>query len=319
MKISLVASPNGLGHARRLLNLILGFSGRGKSLLLFMTPKQATYLKSEITEIMKIVPFKVSLIGRHSIDGSHFRNLPDFEEVSKENRVSVAESDIVLSDNSLWPAQYSDNFFLFGHFSWITFYESMSKFVELSPFILERLENEAKLLQNCRARFSTTGFSFRDSLNLLTIEVPLLRYRSDSKVLGVRGEKIWLSSGTTNENTPDSLAIYEGIGELQPSETWQLSTSREMPLFVMGRPGLGSIRDCLAHRTFFHPLWSGIDVELTNNSSYLQQLGFTVDIFQEPSKLRAEIEKVEIRIGDFWAEKSANPATVVDLIFSSIV
>lgn len=319
MKISFVASSNDLGHARRLLNLLSGFVGHRKSLLLFITSAQAAHLETEIIEIMKRVPFNVFLCGRHGIDGSHFRGFSNFEGITAQCKENIADSDLVISDNSLWPAEYSDNFYLFGHFNWVTFYQDYVKERKVSPEFLEKYQMESKLLQKCQARFSISDFILSDSLNLRTIDVPLLRYTSDGNSSPVRGRQIWLAAGTTKMNLPESLSDYSNLGEVSLSETWRLSHAKVLPFFILGRPGLGSIRDCLAHQTYFHPVWSGADVELASNELHLKRLGFNIEAMQDLAKVRVEIKEITNRIGEFWTEKSASPRKVVDLILSSLV
>lgn len=319
MKISLVASSNGLGHARRLLNLIPGFVGHQQSLLFFITSTQAAHLESEMIEIKKRVPFKVFLCGQHGIDGSHFRDFANFEEVTAQCKENIADSDLVLSDNSLWPAKYSDNFYLFGHFNWVNFYQNHVREGKVTPQFLEQFQMESALLQKCKARFSITDFMFSDNLNLRTIDVPLLRYTSDRKTSPLRGRQIWIAAGTTKKNIPDSLASYSNLGELRESETWKLSCSKELPFFILGRPGLGSIRDCLAHQTYFHPVWSGIDGELASNELHLKRLGLNIEAMQDLAKVRVEMKEITNRIDEFWTEKSASPSKIVDLILSSVV
>ena len=71
MRVSLVASSNGLGHARRLLNLISGFKNRVNSLSLLLSINQARLLKSEIQSIQKEIDFTVIESKIFGLDAFH--------------------------------------------------------------------------------------------------------------------------------------------------------------------------------------------------------------------------------------------------------
>jgi UDP:flavonoid glycosyltransferase YjiC (YdhE family) len=56
-------------------------------------------------------------------------------------------------------------------------------------------------------------------------------------------------------------------------ETYEFAEFKEKPKLVLGRPGLGTIRDCLATGIPFLPIWDKLDPELNSNTNHLVNLG----------------------------------------------
>ena len=97
-----------------------------------------------------------------------------------------------------------------------------------------------------------------------------------------------------------------------------MNISPNLPKMVFGRPGLGTIRDCLASRTYFHPLWEGRDVELESNSEHLHRLGLFKNLTENSNLGVFNDEEISFRIKRFWEDNSAASTAVVDLILANI-
>jgi hypothetical protein len=318
MRVSLVASSNGLGHARRLLNLIPGFEERVNSLSLFLSIEQARLLKAEIQTIQRKIDFVVIESKNFGLDAFHLKNLATFEDITSDCKKQIASSDIVISDNSAWPAKYNENFYLFGHFDWVSYYK-VSAFEQLKDSIIsDQLANEFELLVNSKAWFRTKEFGFNSAFNLKVIEVPLLRYQSDNFDSKARGDEIWFANGTTGENISTNFGTTINPVDIVRCETFRMNIKPNLPKMVFGRPGLGTIRDCLASRTYFHPLWEGRDVELESNSEHLHRLGLFKNLTENSNLGVFNDEEISFRIKRFWEDNSATSTAVVDLILDNI-
>jgi UDP:flavonoid glycosyltransferase YjiC (YdhE family) len=106
--------------------------------------------------------------------------------------------------------------------------------------------------------------------------INLPRYHSDILADKNKNETpdIWLSQGTTNLLDKSALSLNQlkelGITE---RETYEFAESKGKPSLVIGRPGLGTIRDCLAMGIPFLPIWDKMDPELNSNVNHLVNLG----------------------------------------------
>ena len=314
----MVASSNGLGHARRLLNLLPGFQKKVKSLCILLSTNQAKLLRKEILLLQKQIDFALIESKNFGLDGYHFKNSISFQEVTPECIKQITGSDIVISDNSAWPARYSENFYLFGHFDWVSYYRRLNLNYFENPIIADQLAHELELLMNTKAWFRTKEFGFDSVFDLKVVDIPFLRYTSDNFKFKPRGDEIWFANGTTGENISTKFGQLLDSKLIVCSETFNMSFSPILPKMVFGRPGLGTIRDCLASRTYFHPLWEGRDVELESNSEHLNRLGLFKNLNKDSNLGVINDDELSFRIERFWEENSAAPATVVDLILDNI-
>jgi len=318
MRISLVASSNGLGHARRLLNLVPGFKEKVNSLSLFLSAEQAKLLKKEIQSILKEIDFKLIESKNFGLDGFHFKNLTLFEDVTPDCIKQIAGSDIVISDNSAWPANYNENFYLFGHFDWVSYYKRSNLKQFENSVISDQLANEFELLMNSKAWFRTKEFGLNSIFNFKVIDIPFLRYDSDNFESKSRSNEIWFANGTTGEKMSTNFGQTLNPVDIVRSETFRMNTSPNLPKMVLGRPGLGTIRDCLASRTYFQPLWGGRDVELESNAEHLNRLGLSKNLTKNSNLGVIDYEEISFRIKRFWEDNSAAPTATVDLILDNI-
>ncbi len=314
----MVASSNGLGHARRLLNLVPGFRKKVDSLCILLSTKQAKLLRKEILLLQKQIDFTLLESGIFGLDGYHSKDSISFQEVTPECIKQITSSDIVISDNSAWPAKYSENFFLFGHFDWVSYYKKSNLKQFQHSIITDQLEHEFELLVNSKAWFRTKEFGLNSVFNLKVIDMPFLRYNSDNFKSKPRGDEIWFANGTTGENISRNLGQVLDSKNIVCSETFKMSSYPILPKIVFGRPGLGTIRDCLSSRTYFHPHWDGRDVELESNTEHLKRLGFIKNLSKSSNLGEIDFEEIAFRIKQFWENNSAVPEAVVDLILDNI-
>lgn len=275
-KIGLVASTNGLGHARRILHIAIGFIDIGHEITLFITKNQALHLRAEISKLK----FNLNLveIKNHGLDGpAWFKNGASFQIPSKNVISKLRECDFILSDNLTWPFVYNNNFGLIGHFYWHDYWQKTENL--LSSKLFGVFERDFEYLLQIPLAFQFEKFILypRHFSNKVMIKLP--KYYSDIKVQKKLRNKldtkqVWLSKGTTGlwKEFESNSKILKKFSVLE-QETYRLGESKNKPKLVIGRPGLGTIRDCLAAGIPFFPIWNKKDPELNSNVNHLINLG----------------------------------------------
>ena len=272
-RIGLVASNNGLGHARRLLNLSSGFLKSGHSIKLFISSEQRIKLSSELAKMN--LDLNLIEIESYGIDGPvWFKRGCLLQQPPLHVIAEIKRCDFIISDNLTWPFNYNDNFALFGHFTWYDYWQKTRIFEELK--FPEIFEQDFENLRNIQLAFQIKDFLLepRDFGENIMIKLP--RYHSDI-LAGKNNNKttdIWLSQGTTNllDKSALSFNLLNELGIVE-QETYEFAEFKEKPKLVLGRPGLGTIRDCLATGFPFLPIWDKLDPELNSNTNHLVNLG----------------------------------------------
>ena len=120
-KVGLVASQNGLGHARRLTHFSAALLELGYEVQLFISKFQAQALAREIAEIVPRVTIRI--IEGYGLDGPT-RSSSELNEVPHWLKRELMRFQVVLSDNLTWPGEFLDTFILMGHFSWIDYWKT---------------------------------------------------------------------------------------------------------------------------------------------------------------------------------------------------
>ena len=123
--------------------------------------------------------------------------------------------------------------------------------------------------------------------------INLPRYHSDILADKNKNEttEIWLSQGTTNllDKSALSLNLLKELG-ITERETYEFAESKGKPSLVIGRPGLGTRRDCLAMGIPFLPIWDKMDPELNSNVNHLVNLGLFPHNLLVEMKLKDKID-----------------------------
>ena len=181
----------------------------------------------------------------------------------------IEQSDFIISDNSIWPLQITESVILMAQFLWLDYWRRSNSDEETA---LEKVETA--LCKRAKVRLASPSFQIESQSipESRTLPLKLFRYGHDLEV----GEKptrkeIWLVGGTTglNRHSEELPKVLPGGFDLVPRETFLLSKSSYRPAAVVGRPGLGSIRDAIGSGIPFLPLWTGEDFELAHNSKVL--------------------------------------------------
>jgi hypothetical protein len=182
----------------------------------------------------------------------------------------------------------------------------------MSP-LEDELPVEENLIGEVRGWFKSSVFGFGESLlDPKGIPMPLIRYPSD---LGFEGlprdwSEIWVSVGTTNDllySNFDLESLQNSGLQVRFLETYEILNLKTMPGLVIGRPGLGTLRDCLASGTPFleikQPAIGGNhDPELASNLDKMSTFG----LLANPQKIHEHsLKKLSNTYREFWAQNSA--------------
>jgi UDP-N-acetylglucosamine:LPS N-acetylglucosamine transferase len=92
------------------------------------------------------------------------------------------------------------------------------------------------------------------------------------------------------------------------------------PRLVVGRAGLGTIRDCLASTTPFLPVTSGNDPELSHNAEVLARLGLIPQYFDQSLETISpqECKELSFSIFEYWESASMWTSDVAALILEAV-
>lgn len=266
--IFLIPSTNGLGHARRLIHLVK-YWNEFKRIKLLLSPKQNLTLKSEINDVLASnFEVKIILYEGFGLDGYAHLSKPSLPEFANPTFFEdLHKASIVISDNCIWPLQFRSDCIIFGHFLWHDVFKKEMQIGNVE--FREVMDREQKLLERIKYAIGLKQFSFGEFDDITSdrkISFPLYyEYKKEKP----RENEIWYASGTTGMNRieRDSL-IGDGIVF---KESFELNLSDYLPQAIIGRPGLGTLRDCIEWNVPFGPLYSGQDVELWNNERVIQK------------------------------------------------
>jgi hypothetical protein len=307
--IGLVASQNGLGHARRLAHFSEAFKELGYKSSLFLSSRQLKALSKELRGLCPET--KVFEIEGYGLDGPSQMNSKT-RKIPQSLQRQFRDFDFVISDNVTWPGSFLDTFLLMGHFTWIDYWKSRhpNQKKEFSTDI-----SHARKISNW---YSPVDFSQMPTCldGIERIEIPLSRYVTDPNTSRNSDiTSISFSNGTTGLNLSDENELRLELQNMNLVLTTKESHGFEKnraPALTLGRPGLGTIRDCLAFGIPFLPCWLGDDPELLNNEATLKRIGLVPSVWKGNQKPDVEIIReflndgeIQDRIRGYWMQNSA--------------
>lgn len=306
--VGLVASQNGLGHARRLTHFSAAFKELGYEVSLYLSSRQVLALSKEIRKVCPET--KVFEIECYGLDGPAQIN-STVREVPESLQSQFREFDFVLSDNLTWPGSFLESFLLMGHFTWIDYWALRDSNLGLE--INKAVMHAGKISD----WYSPVDFSqIPTHLNgIKKIEIPLSKYISDPKAPHISDlTSVSFSNGTTGLNQSDQNELGLELKKINLVLTTRESHSfheNQTPALTLGRPGLGTIRDCLAFGIPFLPCWVGDDPELLNNEATLKRIGLIPSAWKGNEKPNIEIirefledAQIQDRIRAYWMQNS---------------
>jgi hypothetical protein len=274
--ILLIPSTNGLGHARRLLHLVKNWNVSGKITML-LTKVQYEHLEMELKQVLR-VNFELKILFYEGIGLDGYANLRNPKHPTSLDQEIVSEfsnAQIIISDNCIWPLYFRSDSVLLGHFLWHDVLPLSVSRADKSALAI--LELEKDLLSRVRNVLGLKAFTFGQMSGLVSSNLILFPNYFNGDWRKPLSDEIWYSQGTTGLNT---MNVSQDFGsDVILKETYRILESPSLPKGVMGRPGLGTIRDCVEFQVPFFPTYSGNDIELKNNSQVIESLpGIEKDI-----------------------------------------
>ena len=259
MQITLVASHNGYGHARRIYELGKVLNDKKIKVKILLSKKQINLI--ELEPLSKNLDFFITSES-FGIDG--YVKTSSVTTITKDTLRMIQSSDAIICDNLLWPTEYNPNVYVHGHFLWQQV---------LTDLGADVLQNELYLLERAKAWFRNHNFKLDEKTlhhnNTEIVEVECMRYELDYLLsnLPVKKNEIWICGGSQVENKKSikDLGLSSNNYIVKYFETYQMINLGYKPKFVMGRPGLGTIRDCLAAGVQFFPINVNFDFEMQSN------------------------------------------------------
>jgi hypothetical protein len=293
--LTLVASQNGLGHARRLALLAISAAQEGMHSTLVVTTRQIQLLQAEFSgtrlrffELNEQFELDGPGVGTHGF-GRIVAPSPDLIAL-------VSASNICISDNLVWPAKFATKFVLLANFLWSDYWRLRNS---QSQAVARQDELEQACAPFVSARFAIQTLSFSENARLpVSRPYKFLRYPRDHRFSDlVLGPDVWLSGGTTGLFNSNQFLVQESDKlqerELMYRETWELGTSHLLPWAVFGRPGLGTLRDCMAAGIPLFPLGYDLaDPEMSKNAEFAQDFFELEDPASLPELDNGELQKL---------------------------
>ena len=278
MKCLIVTCANGLGHARRQLHIAARWASENDVTLL-MTKRQYILLKKEYIDLVhRFGNFKIreaSPIGLQgpSISSSFAGNY----KINKLIQKLIESSDVAYTANVLWPLALREDVIFFGHFLWTDYFLGKSN-LNGSVNLYKLLSFEMELASRIAFSVTLNEFTIGDLVripNRLSLNLPT--YYEDLKLSLDPRKEIWISKGTTNlaQEFNNSMGLDSRL--FQWRESHEIVGSGIKPAGIIGRPGLGTIRDCIEFNIPFHP-FSITDVELENNVRVINNISESVSL-----------------------------------------
>lgn len=317
--ILLVASQNGFGHAKRLYEIAYEINKNGVKCKLLLAHNQIEIIKNRKEPILQNILLPSFSYG---IDG--YSSTKPIADIDKNTAQLVEKSKVIISDNVLWPADLNSNFYLHAHFVWHNILKNLDK--------QEHLDEHKRMLKIkiwFQNKFFYHPFRLLKNNTVVTQKVKNLRFRVDSIIdkLPVNQSEIWISSGSipSNKSNLSEINFSTKHFSVKLLETFKMYELGYKPLFVIGRPGLSTIRDCLSAGVQFFPININLDREMNSNIMNLIDLKLlprdykTVRI--ENFNLEYYLEKLLMpeQIIPIWLEVSDNIKDYVRNILNTVL
>jgi len=303
-EILLVASQNGFGHAKRLYEIAQEINRNGVNCKLLLSQNQIQIIKNGKQPLIQNI--LIPALG-YGVDG--YCNTKSIANIEKRTSRLVEKSKAVISDNTLWPLELNSNFYLHAHFVWHHILNDLSE-----QEYMKEVEKMSKIKLWFQNKFFNLSCKSFENNTVATQQVKNLRFRVDSLIdkLPVNQNEIWISSGSipANEIISNKFKLSAKHFTFKRLETFRMYELGYKPLFVLGRPGLSTIRDCLAAGVQFFPLDVNIDREMNSNMENLKELKLLPVDYKslkvENFELEYHLEKLlsPERIIPIWQEAS---------------
>lgn len=227
---------------------------------------------------------------------------------SNDKTPNLGAFDVVIADGVSWPALVHDTVFLVGNFIWDDYHHIQSG---------RPTKHLRSLEGKIRSWIGFDSFAFPTALQIPRILQPIpAYYPSIPKDTARRG--VWLAVGRTGDKGSSpllkSLVDYDFV---RVRETYNLAGESSWPSIVIGRPGFGTIRDCLEFGIPFRPAEEyHLDCELQFNKNVLQDLGLLGGAAEQNANL---LDMPSPELTEKWETFSSNSIDRREKFFQTLV
>lgn len=262
----LVPSTNGLGHVRRLIHLVKQWD-EFQQIVVLLTAKQHKLIEVELQSILgKNFDTRILLYLGYGVDGHKQIHSPrEFKVVSHDIQEALNQAEMVISDNCIWPLYFRPDCILVGHFLWHDLIDTRQ--LMESQVLRDLIFAEKQLLENVKYVIGIENFSF-GVLNSMTPDKRILLPSYYEPKAGLETDNsIWYALGTTGLGAEESKILANR--EVVRRESYNLLHATKLPIAIVGRPGLGTVRDAIEFEVPFSPIDYTSDSELLNNSQVI--------------------------------------------------
>lgn len=295
----------------------------GISVSIITTSRQVELLQLEARRLSSNLTFVVS-DNQFELDGPALGHaaMQKFSIPPSEIVELVSGSALCISDNLVWPARFANRFLLLANFLWSEYWDFREGPIE-AVLIQRDLEYQSAALIG--GRFANEGLAWSDDKQIpVSSTYKFLRYDTDQKARKLQiGPQAWVSKGTTGLATLEAIFGSRDQQERNQSlafkETWELWQGKALPSVVFGRPGVGTLRDCMAAGIPLYPIGYDIkDPELTANRRFaedffeIEKIGFASNNSWEAYK--TAVEEIGHRRTSYlekWDKISDNPENIL--------
>jgi hypothetical protein len=268
---------NGSGHFSRIIAYARELSSRSVPVTIVASSGQATKFQVELRQILEKPKNRVFEIALPcGLDGPQWTppRGDGISELDPSLVDDISRASLTLSDNVIWPSKIARKFVLLGHFLWADYWRSTN--LEGRQ---ELVTSEESLIRGGNWRWlKNPEFGIKTSTIQANRQksLPLYFDRSDKSAsdLPIKDE-IWISRGTTG--LPFALGKEWTNGNtvwpIRYAETFEIFVRGFRPRLVVARPGVGTIRDCIARGVPLYLQPDMRDFELDHNVERMMELG----------------------------------------------
>lgn len=293
-KVCFISSSNGLGHARRLLHIAHTWHLYGFEVKLVVTDKQRSLLFDERLELFGEESPEI-FISQPAIglQGPEYENSSfGFNSISEDVLLLLRSCEIVISDNSLWPFKFRKDTILLAHFLWVDYYRILVRQnIKISSRYREFLAVEDRLVKNI-SNFAAIdpfrAFELKQRQPFISLGLPYYNLYVPSRDLNHKTILVTVGRTDTYKLKIDEIKQKYPESRVLIGQTYNISRLNALPDLVIGRAGLGTIRDCAEYGINFKPL-DTTDPELISNSEILKVL----NRHEAPDEADNQIMKVD--------------------------
>lgn len=316
--ISFIVCSNGYGHLKRCLQVVEAFPD-GVTINFLCKEPQLLYAKNEINfkkdvqvnYFSKYSENEFSWINEENVTWERYQNWRQTLFSSPELR----KSDLIISDNHVIPSSMFDTVLLMGSFLWHD--ATVSSIGEAKEII----DYERDLLRNKPTTLICLGDMVMPSLasQVVLLKQGWFTRRSDLPKQDSNAMKVLVTGGGTELINKQLLSLTLLLSEQQKqieffldsklfgsgkdlNSQFKLFTFSEEDFasldFVICRPGIGILTDCVRYSIPAIVLNDGFNLEINHNAKRVNELGIGIGLDINEKNINEVAKKIVLAIED---------------------